>query len=99
MPPPPPAPAPVAAAPVPAPIQAQGTGIRIPPLNPEKLTQYANLYEQSAGGGYLSGELRVVIRTSSMRLPNISRRTSKGHLRKSGLAQRDPRTHLAIGRP
>ncbi|THZ33222.1 hypothetical protein D6C91_00007 [Aureobasidium pullulans] len=56
MPPPPPAPAPVAAAPVPAPIQAQGTGIRIPPLNPEKLTQYANLYEQSAGGGYLSGE-------------------------------------------
>ncbi|KAI5207598.1 hypothetical protein E4T38_03311, partial [Aureobasidium subglaciale] len=57
MPPPPTAaPAPVAAVPPPAPIQAQGTGIRIPPLNPEKLTQYANLYDQSAGGGYLSGE-------------------------------------------
>ncbi|KAK6004192.1 hypothetical protein QM012_009042 [Aureobasidium pullulans] len=53
---PPPPPAPVAAAAPAAPIQAQGTGIRIPPLNPEKLTQYANLYDQSAGGGYLSGE-------------------------------------------
>ncbi|KAI4719089.1 hypothetical protein E4T48_04607 [Aureobasidium sp. EXF-10727] len=53
---PPPPPAPLAAAPPAAPIQAQGTGIRIPPLNPEKLTQYANLYDQSAGGGYLSGE-------------------------------------------
>ncbi|KAI4762880.1 hypothetical protein E4T52_05114 [Aureobasidium sp. EXF-3400] len=55
---PPPPPAPIASAPPTpaAPIQAQGTGIRIPPLNPEKLTQYANLYDQSAGGGYLSGE-------------------------------------------
>ncbi|KEQ68611.1 hypothetical protein M436DRAFT_57941, partial [Aureobasidium namibiae CBS 147.97] len=55
---PPPPPAPIASAPSTpaAPIQAQGTGIRIPPLNPEKLTQYANLYDQSAGGGYLSGE-------------------------------------------
>jgi epidermal growth factor receptor substrate 15 len=55
---PPPPPAPIATAPPTptAPIQAQGTGIRIPPLNPEKLTQYANLYDQSAGGGYLSGK-------------------------------------------
>jgi epidermal growth factor receptor substrate 15 len=59
MPPPPPAaaaPGSTLAAAAASPIQAQGTGIRIPPLNPDKLTQYANLYDQSAGGGYLSGK-------------------------------------------
>lgn len=62
---PPPAAAPAAApapAPAAAPLQSQGTGVRIPPLNPDKLTQYANLYDQSAGGGYLSGRnVRTVL--------------------------------------
>ncbi|KAI0015674.1 hypothetical protein F4780DRAFT_773379 [Xylariomycetidae sp. FL0641] len=31
--------------PPPAPLQAQGTGIRIPPLTPEKVAQYAGLFE------------------------------------------------------
>lgn len=74
---PPPPPAPIASAASAAPIQAQGTGIRIPPLNPEKLTQYANLYDQSAGGGYLSGKSHK--KPCKSHLLTSVRRTSKGH--------------------
>ena len=54
-----PAPAPVSSPPPAAPIQAQGTGgaIRIPPLTPEKATQYAGLFErQQLQNNMLSGE-------------------------------------------
>ncbi|KAH8678160.1 hypothetical protein BX600DRAFT_451582 [Xylariales sp. PMI_506] len=45
----------------PAPLQAQGTGgapIRIPPLTPEKVSQYANLFERQnlQGGNMLPGD-------------------------------------------
>ena len=56
-----PAPAPVAASPPPAAaLQAQGTGglIRIPPLTPEKVNQYAGLFERQSlqGGSHLPGD-------------------------------------------
>lgn len=60
-----PAPPPIAPAPTgsmsPQPISAQGTGnapIRIPPLTPEKVAQYASLFERQPlqNGGMLSGE-------------------------------------------
>lgn len=40
------------------PLQAQGTGVRIPPLTPEKAAQYAGLFEQQnlAPGNMLPGD-------------------------------------------
>lgn len=71
-----PAPPPLAPAPTgsPQPISAQGTGnapIRIPPLTPEKVSQYAGLFErqQLQNGQLLSGEqARQIFEKSS--LPN-----------------------------
>ncbi|KAF2221413.1 hypothetical protein BDZ85DRAFT_221317 [Elsinoe ampelina] len=41
----------------PNPLQAQGSGIRIPPIVPEKAAQYSGLFERSgAQSGLLSGE-------------------------------------------
>ncbi|KAF4554033.1 Cytoskeletal-regulatory complex EF hand-like protein [Elsinoe fawcettii] len=41
----------------PNPLQPQGSGIRIPPIIPEKAAQYSGLFERSgAQGGLLSGE-------------------------------------------
>lgn len=58
-----PAPPPLAPAPTgsPQPISAQGTGnapIRIPPLTPDKVSQYSNLFERQPlqNGSMLSGE-------------------------------------------
>lgn len=71
-----PAPPPLAPAPTgsPQPISAQGTGnapIRIPPLTPEKVSQYAGLFERQPlqNGQMLSGEqARQIFEKSS--LPN-----------------------------
>jgi epidermal growth factor receptor substrate 15 len=67
-----PAPVPVGSPPPAAPIQAQGTGgaIRIPPLTPEKATQYASLFErQPLSNNMLSGEqARTIFEKSG--LPN-----------------------------
>ncbi|KAH6891199.1 hypothetical protein B0T10DRAFT_595377 [Thelonectria olida] len=58
--PPPPPPAPLGSPPPPAPLQAQSTGgpIRIPPLTPEKVAQYAGLFERQAlqAGNQLPGD-------------------------------------------
>lgn len=44
-------------APPAGPLQAQGTGIRIPPLTPDKIAQYSGLFERSgAQNGQLSGK-------------------------------------------
>lgn len=71
-----PAPPPLAPAPTgsPQPISAQGTGnapIRIPPLTPEKVSQYAQLFErqQLQNGNMLGGEqVRQIFERSG--LPN-----------------------------
>lgn len=51
----------LAGPPIPQPLQAQGTGgtpIRIPPLTPEKVSQYAGLFERQPlqGGNMLPGD-------------------------------------------
>ncbi|CAM1503964.1 Fc.00g015550.m01.CDS01 [Cosmosporella sp. VM-42] len=55
-----PPPAPIASPPPPAALQAQGTGgpIRIPPLTPEKVNQYAGLFEHQPlqNGTLLAGD-------------------------------------------
>ncbi|CEF86522.1 hypothetical protein SNK03_011118 [Fusarium graminearum] len=56
---PPPPPVPVSSPPPPAALQAQSTGgpIRIPPLTPEKVTQYTGLFErQPLQNGQLPGD-------------------------------------------
>lgn len=63
-----------AAPPAAQPLQAQGTGgapIRIPPLTPEKVSQYAGLFERQnlQGGNLLPGEqARIIFEKSG--LPN-----------------------------
>ncbi|KAH6983037.1 hypothetical protein BKA56DRAFT_582855 [Ilyonectria sp. MPI-CAGE-AT-0026] len=57
---PPPPPVPISSPPPPAALQAQSTGgpIRIPPLTPEKVAQYAGLFERQGfqGGAHLPGD-------------------------------------------
>lgn len=42
------------------PLSAQGTGVRIPPLTPDKITQYTSLFQRSgAQNGQLPGKSRA----------------------------------------
>lgn len=61
IPPPPAQPgSPALGVPPPGPLQAQGTGIRIPPLTPDKIQQYAGLFDRSgAQNGQLNGKKRI----------------------------------------
>lgn len=72
-------PTPAAAPPTPQPLQAQGTGgvpIRIPPLTPEKVSQYAGLFERQnlLPGNLLPGDqARVIFEKSSLANETLGR--------------------------